>query len=383
MLKSPLKLLVVMLIFFGTIELCARVDDAIRYGAPFWREYSADQLHLDDREGYRRNVPLASFEKWRNNRYGFRGPDFPQEKIPGVLRVVCLGSSETYGFHESPGKEWPAQLQALLPADRFQVINAAVVGTSLPSFGPYLEKRILPLRPDIVILVVPPLFYFNQGKEAPRGRPAQAKVPAQRPLAARVLANLRSLPKVKQVCKRALQNTFPERFRTRQLESLTRQVEEQELAKLAGRKPYDDIPQEYLLRFHDDLTAVVALLQGQGVKVVLTSYPSLLSVQNLPRFPEMFLGVRKFCIGLSCTGLTQGYQRFNAVSASVAAERGAPFVDCAGALPKTADYFGDGVHYTDLGARRISELLARALTGAAPAARELEPASRSGRGGGL
>ena len=103
------------------------------------------------------------------------------------------------------------------------------------------------------------------------------------------------------------------------------------------------------------------MLQDQGIRVMLTSYPSLLSAQNCAESPEIFLGIRKFCIGLSAAGLLDGYERFNATSAVVAAEQKTMFADCARQLPKTSEYFGDGVHYTDLGARRVAELVASTL----------------------
>jgi lysophospholipase L1-like esterase len=358
------KLLVIILVFFGTLEFSARTDDAIRYGAPFWKEYSADILHVDDKEGFRRNVPNARFEKWQNNRYGFRGADFSLDKSPDVLRVVCLGSSETYGYHESPEKEWPAQLKEQLPKNKFQVINAAVVGTSLPSFSPYLEKIVLPLKPDVVILVVPPLFYFNYNKQVVPLNVQKSTDPNLKPsvpLVSKILSNIRCLPKVKRVVKKAIKNDFPTQFSENQLQTLTRQVHDIELLKLSGNKPLDSIPDEYLKRFHDELTALVVMLKGQNVKVVLTSYPSLLNVQTIKDNPEIVLGIRKFCIGLSPIGLIDGYEKFNAISALVAAEQNMLFVDCAKALPRTTEYFVDGVHYTDLGARRMSELIASTL----------------------
>ena len=365
-----MKLLITTVLFLVALELCARIDDAVRYDAPFWNEYSADILHVDDKDGFRRNVRLARFEKWQNNRYGFRGPDFLPEKTPGVLRIVCLGSSETYGYLESPGKEWPAQLQGLLPSDKFQVINAAVVGTSLPSFDPYLKKVVLPLNPDVVVLVVPPLFYFNFSRSSTTLAAKRSNLgssnnngPASTPLATKILAHVRCFPKVKQVVKQAIQGSFPERFHDNQLRDLTRQVRELERSKLAGKKPFDSIPKQFLSQYHDELFALVTMLQSHGVNVLLTSYPSLLSAQNRGEIPEIVLGLRKFCIGLSSDGLLDGYERFNAVNPLVASESNALFIDCARQLPKTEEFFGDGVHYTDLGARRMAEIVAAALIG--------------------
>ena len=62
----------------------------------------------------------------------FGAPSIPQDPRPGEIRVLILGSSESFGLYESPGLEFPAQLASRL-RDRgdFEVVNAAVAGMTL------------------------------------------------------------------------------------------------------------------------------------------------------------------------------------------------------------------------------------------------------------
>jgi len=98
------------IIFIVTLEMSARIDDKIRYDAPIFSNYSAALLRSRDSEGINYNIPNAHFEKWRINEQGFRGSEISLKKESERIRIVCLGTSETFGLYESPGKEWANQL---------------------------------------------------------------------------------------------------------------------------------------------------------------------------------------------------------------------------------------------------------------------------------
>ena len=148
-------------IFLLTIELCTRIDDKIRYDAPFSGEYSSDRLRTVDNIGIPINVPNSRFEKWENNTFGFRGPEITLEKPRGVIRCVCMGTSETYGLYEGSGREWPSRLNEMLGREgNYQVINSSIVGLRMDNYKEYLDAHVLKLKPDIVIIMVNPFMYF-------------------------------------------------------------------------------------------------------------------------------------------------------------------------------------------------------------------------------
>ena len=362
------KFLIAIFVFFITIEVCSRLDDAIKYGAPLRGVYSANLLQSKDSEGNNYNLPNARFEKWQHNSLGFRGPEPMQNKPPGTVRVVCMGASESYGLFESPGKEWPAQLQEQLSAPAFEVVNASVVGFNLPLYGPYLKKHVFPLKPDMIILVISPIMYVASIERAAMENSfpsdtAEKSKSQDVSLTRLMLKNIRILPKIKQVIKQSIMEYFPGLLKRYQLRRLQKEVEEIERLRLNGRKPLDSIPDIYLDNFRTELNDLVELIHSQGIEVILTSFPALISHENIGQYTEIFLDNRRFFIWLSLEGMADAVKKLNPVMEHVAREKKAMFFDIASRLPKTTDYFGDNVHFTDRGAKRIAEGVAGQLRG--------------------
>ena len=65
------------------------------------------------------------------NSLGFRGPERPARKPPGVTRILVVGGSNPFGFAVDDGQTWPAQLEERLNAKhrgRVEVWNRATCG---------------------------------------------------------------------------------------------------------------------------------------------------------------------------------------------------------------------------------------------------------------
>ncbi len=89
---------------------------------------------------------------------GFRGPEVTVTKPAGVVRVVCLGDSTTFGIWlDRPGviradAPYPAEIARLAHADglRVEVINGGVLGQSSSEALVELLTQVVPLHPDVV-----------------------------------------------------------------------------------------------------------------------------------------------------------------------------------------------------------------------------------------
>src|SRR5205823_3540189 len=101
-----LRVLGCFIIVVLTLELCARVDDYVTFGAPLFAPYNAETMYQMDAIG-KHGKPNARYKKWQLNNLGYRGPD-PQS---GKTTILCFGSSETFGLYEAPGEEYPRQLE--------------------------------------------------------------------------------------------------------------------------------------------------------------------------------------------------------------------------------------------------------------------------------
>ena len=167
--------LIIILFFFGSIELIFRL-----YDFKFYFNFSADILSMPlvdmcrlrrianrsvefDSElfwKYKPNQIISAPELFKEpiriNNLGFRGKDFQIQKPKGVFRIICLGDSVTAGFGVGDRGTYPAQLEAMLkrlyPDCAVEVINLGVTGYS--SFqGRNLFFRLgEKLKPDLVIV---------------------------------------------------------------------------------------------------------------------------------------------------------------------------------------------------------------------------------------
>lgn len=92
-----------------------------------------------------------------HNSFGFRGKETTWSKPKGVLRVLCVGGSSTYGAGVSSDEHtWPVQLEGVLASatedGRFEVINLGVPGySSFESLTRFATVG-MELQPDVVVI---------------------------------------------------------------------------------------------------------------------------------------------------------------------------------------------------------------------------------------
>jgi hypothetical protein len=361
-----LRSLTACLLFFVSMEFCARIDDKIKYQAPVFGAYRSERLRETDQNGIRHNIPNSRFEKWQINQFGFRGEPFPIEKSTGVKRIVCMGTSETFGLYEDPGKEWPAQLAEILaPCKRFQVINASVVGLTLDKFIPYMERYVFKFKPDVVILYVNPYFYNPRMSratisEANGTENRAAEIALNAGLVKKLMPSPRFLPKVKETIKNFLPRWMVKRY---QIWNMATQVNSIERRALKEKEPQDSIPGEVLMSYRNDLCRLVMFLNDRHIEVVLSSYPTLISQDNIDKHLDIFLDNRRFSVYLSFIGMMVAPKQFNDVTRSVAEDLRVGFVDNSNQIAKDVRFFGDNVHYTSEGARLVASNFAELFLG--------------------
>jgi lysophospholipase L1-like esterase len=90
------------------------------------------------------------------NSLGFRGPEIARPK-DNTYRIVAIGESTTYGMTVRPDdKPWPRLLEQMIrdrlkPNRPVEVINAGTPGYTLEDNLWQFPRKVLPLRPDIII----------------------------------------------------------------------------------------------------------------------------------------------------------------------------------------------------------------------------------------
>jgi hypothetical protein len=123
--------------------------------AGYSKYYPNERLFDRDEFGKRFDVVI--------NSHGFRGRDFQRAKRPGVVRIVTLGASSTFGFRSPDHQTYPVLLEQILnstrvvghvsstsPVGEFEVINLGIPHlTSDQIYSLFVEEG-LPLEPDFV-----------------------------------------------------------------------------------------------------------------------------------------------------------------------------------------------------------------------------------------
>ena len=109
---------------------------------------------VPNQHSYTHSFPVVT------NSNGLRDREFPQAPISGVVRILCLGDSLTFGDGVAVEDTYPKQLERLLNQERknkFEVINAGVPSYDTWQEVAYFEEWGIRLKPSIVIIG----FYAN------------------------------------------------------------------------------------------------------------------------------------------------------------------------------------------------------------------------------
>lgn len=105
-------------------------------------------------------LPFARTYSWCTlDAHGWRTPAFDERRPPGVLRVVTIGDSTTFGLSVLDDEHWSSRLRAALAglcagAATVEVIDAGVTGYSTLQNRLQVERDVLPLEPDLLVWLV-------------------------------------------------------------------------------------------------------------------------------------------------------------------------------------------------------------------------------------
>jgi len=92
---------------------------------------------------------MAGNARARLNSDGFRSPEIAPQKTR--KRILAVGDSVTFGGWVEQDKSFPAILQRLLPADRYEVINAGVPAYDLEQVMALFKGKGARFQPDVVV----------------------------------------------------------------------------------------------------------------------------------------------------------------------------------------------------------------------------------------
>jgi len=157
-----LRIVALTVAFLLAIEAIVQYRSYLRYGLSTMHTSPQESLYTEDREtGLRLLRPnklvRGQVQSIQANSLGLRSPEIPLAHAAHSLRVAVIGASSVMGATERDNEHtFPAQLEGLLreamPHKRIEVVNAGIAGYSLADERAMLERRVAPLKPDLVIL---------------------------------------------------------------------------------------------------------------------------------------------------------------------------------------------------------------------------------------
>jgi len=326
-------------------EATARIDDAVRMGTPLLASPAHSDLMMHDSLGIR-GRPNAQFQKWKLNGEGFRSPEVAKTPKPGCVRVAVMGASETFGYYESEGKEWPAQFADSLARNGcYEVVNTAIAGMSLPAQIQLWDKWVSQFRPDIVVLYIPPAFYLS---DDPPSFPAPTRSGPDSP-------STRFVPRLLDRLKDRIE--FPEFIQRRRVaKSIDRAV--------AGKPDtwfYRDLPADRLALYRTHMDSLISNIRATGAVPVLVTHAMRFGDPPKPDDADLLMSWHKFTPRATADVLLAFERAAAATTRDIAREQGLQLVDVAAAMTGHTEWFADFTHFDDNGAGIIAGAIAKAV----------------------
>jgi hypothetical protein len=353
--------------FLGSVEAACRIEDWVQFRTPvFATERSQVDLLVRDASGMH-GRPGGHFQKWSLNAFGMRGPEVSQAKPNGILRVVTAGASETFGLYESPGREFPRQLEDSLnarfaaapakcePPERAEVLNAAMPGMSLPTIEQDIRLRIHQLKPAIVVLyATPPTYLFD---EVPLAARPDSLTPVAPALPWKNAFHLRVADRLRSQIKSLLPSFLEDRIRRHEIEAVLDR-------HLRGWR-FDSVPSDRLGAFDRDLRRAVGTILSIGATPVLVTHANRFAGSGISDEADLRMW-EKFYPRAAGRTIVAFDSAARLVTIAVARDSQTVLVDLAPKLSLTRGAaFADYSHFTDLGAALTAGALTQSiLTGA-------------------
>jgi lysophospholipase L1-like esterase len=292
------------------------------------------------------------------DQHGFLAKDqgLALEKSANEIRIATIGASTTANISLEFDDNWPGQLgflvQQSLPAKTIRIINAAVPGFDTSQSIGNLALRVMPFKPDIVIIY----HAYNDMKAVQ----ANAEF---RPDYLHIHHTPYGYHKKPPFFLRWLnQSMFYVRMRNsyRNLETIQSRNE-----MLMGKNRLASIPAGAETTFGQHIQSLIGIARVGGAKIVLSSFATLhdpaldYTDEKNVKFTKLqgveLVSLMHFTPGLTIDGIFEGFNRDNSLLKRIAAQEKVGWVDNATLIPHKDEYFVDRVHFSKAGAAEMAK----------------------------
>ena len=358
--KNLLVLLISFILVLGLCELILRVYNPLGF------RIKGDKiiLPINKKEIIHHEHGLGKLDKvvvQQRNSLGFRGPEPPAD-FARDLTIVTVGGSTTECFDLAEDKTWPHDLGVKLQQN-FKPLwlnNAGLSGNS--TFGHYIlmQDYLVKLKPKVVIFLVGINDLGIRGE-----REFDQRIHG---FNARSLERFLASAAVHSELASAALNLYRFYFPKSVIMNNQNKPQEIDFKKL----PHLDVSaaakaaiikehrERYLRPYETRLEKLITICREHSIMPVLLTQPVLYGA-GVDEASGVDLGHR--FVGDDLDGATawQVLELYNGVTREVGRERGVLVIDLAREMPKNSTYFFDLMHYTNVGAARMADIIASHL----------------------
>ena len=270
--------------------------------------------------------------EFTTNALGFRSPSITPAPAPGELRIAIVGASTVAGaYAKTNSATFPQllekRLRQAMPGRLVNVINAGVEGYTVREIEQLVDRAIIPLRPNVVVIYPG----FNDMAYICRADNGKASAQLQ-PVAAP------SLPRWVLTREVISKNTLSLRD-----------------APVRANKP--DLKTRFPAGYGQSLDRMVVKLKAEGIKPVLLTVARAFKPGDGEAGKRLATAALFYNACLDYDGLNEAGAMFNRTIADVAQRHGTALVDLGRMMPTGRKHFVDASHFTRAGEELSAELI--------------------------
>lgn len=286
------------------------------------------------------------------------------KKKNNEIRIAFIGGSTTASLNLSFEENWPGYLgmlvQKRLPEKYIQVINAAVPGFHTAEDIGNLALRVMPFKPDIVIIkhshndlmaIIPNKIFkpdYSHMHDTPFAYYPKPNFMIRFLNKSMLYVRLRNLWRKHKV----RMGIYSDWINVKK--------------NMGLRISY--IPDQVSEAFEQHMQTLISIAKGAGAKVILTSYPTLYDLSSAWSKKETFdnlsdlqkrdlSSILYYIPGLTLDGFFRGLDQYNSILKRLSEQENTGWVDSASLIPHEDKYFVDRIHLSKIGAQRMAESL--------------------------
>lgn len=297
---------------------------------------------------------------WHNS-LGFRGPE------PGLLGpalpVIAIGGRTTASPFQSDDKDWPhlvgSRLGSTYPA--LSITNAGVSGLSTFGLAVLLQEGAIPLEPRLV-LILPGIEDVGRLEPTKRDKAVEAAAGSggwPRDMLRRAGRHCALLATALALSRRQVAPPFASANASRfELGARSRLQVDTESVRQAA----EDNRLRFVPAYRERLAKLLRLSRAAGAEPVLLTQPALYGPgTDDPSGVALETVAVDEDARLSGAAAWAVLETYNDALRGLATDEGVSVIDLARQLPKSSSLFHGFVDFTNLGAERVSEIVAAEL----------------------